>query len=596
MQTIVKELFALNIYFKRYGIQMILGIICVIVSNIAGVFVPVFVRQGLDDGLLHSMISNGTSMGFSNPALKVALGFGVFILLAAAFKGVFMYLMRKYIVVVSRHVEYDLKNDIYEHYQKLDTAFYRKNFTGDMMARIGEDVSNVRMYVGPAVMYFTNIIFVFITVIFQMFLVNPMMTFWVLLPLPVLSISIYKVSTIINLRTIDIQAQLSRLTTFVQETFSGIRVIKSFGAENNFTGAFEKEGKEYRKRTMRLAFVNSLFFPLMMLLIGLSNLLVLYLGGIESAKGNFTAGNIAEFVIYLNMLIWPVASLGWTTALVQKAAASQKRINEFLDVIPEQNSDKGMEFMLNKTIEFNHVNFTYPGSKVKALDDVSFIVKKGTVLGITGRTGSGKSTLAQLLMRLYEPDSGKILADGVPLSEYSVPSFRQKVGYVPQDVFLFSETIHDNIAFGKEMGETSENDSLDAALKAGLKTDIDNMPLGLNTVLGERGVTLSGGQKQRVSIARALVRDASLYILDDCLSAVDASTEQEIIRSFSDSMKDKTAIIISHRAASLSFADQIIVLSHGRIVEQGTRDALMKLGGHYAKLYAKQSLESELTS
>lgn len=589
----MKELMSLNTYFRKYAWHMLAGILCVVISNVAGVFVPVLVRQGLDEALFLSSLANTGIPGLGHPAVLAAIGFGVVILLASVFKGVFMYLMRQFIVVVSRHVEYDLKNDLYHHYQKLDLSFYRRNFTGDMMARIGEDVSNVRMYVGPAVMYFTNILFVFITVIFQMFSVNPEMTLYVLLPLPVLSVSIYYVSVVINRRSMDIQNQLSRLTTFAQETFAGIRVIKSFGAERNFTNSFSKEGTEYRKRTLKLAFVNSLFFPLMMLLIGLSNLIVLYLGGLEAAKGNFTAGNIAEFVIYLNMLIWPVASLGWTTALVQKAAASQKRINEFLQTQPARHEGGKREFEFNHSIQFDRVNFKYPGALKPALSDVSFELKKGSVLGITGRTGSGKSTLAQLLMRLYEPDSGSITVDGVGIDEFSITSFRHAVGYVPQDVFLFSDTIRENIAFGRETGDIEDRAIQDVIRKAGLSKDIARFPLGMETLLGERGVTLSGGQKQRVSIARALLRDAELYVLDDCLSAVDASTEMEIIQGFIAALKGKTAVIISHRVAPLSVADQILVLGEGRILEKGTRDELLSAGGDFARLYKKQMVENQ---
>lgn len=586
----MKELGTLNVYFRKYAFRMLSGVAFVFLSNIAGVFVPVLVREGLDDALFQTRwMAAANISGLAMGLLLTALGFGILIFLASAIKGLFMYLMRQFIIVVSRHIEFDLKNDIYTHYQKLDTRFYRQNFTGDMMARIGEDVSNVRMYTGPAVMYFANIIFVFVTVIFQMIQVNPTMTFYVLLPLPLLSFSIYKVSNIINRRTTEIQTQLSTLTTFAQETFSGIRVLKSFGAESNFTGAFEKEGVEYRKRTLKLALVNSLFFPLMMLLIGSSNLIVLYLGGVEASKGAFTTGNIAEFVIYLNMLIWPVASLGWTTALVQKAAASQKRINEFL-LTPQDNSHLGKkDFEFSGHIVFNNVGFTYEGANVSALADINFDLPKGKILGITGRTGSGKSTIAQLLMRMYEPKNGAILIDGTPLEDFSIESFRHSVSWVPQDVFLFSETIAENIAFGKENNVASDDEIALAAEKAGLGRDIEHWPKGLNTMLGERGVSLSGGQKQRVSIARALIRNADIFVFDDCLSAVDAATEIEIIRNFAQTLKGKTAIIISHRARPLAFADEIIVLGDGKIIEKGTPNALLAANGEYATMHRKQS-------
>jgi len=572
---------------------MVLGILCVIISNIVGVFVPALVRDGLDEALFQSRISNShDSFWLSHPAVLAALGFGILILLASALKGAFMYLMRQFIIVVSRHVEYDLKNDIYDHYQKLDLSFYRRNFTGDMMARIGEDVGNVRMYIGPAVMYFTNIIFTFAVVIYQMFTVNPHMTWYVLLPLPFLSLSIYKVSTMINSRTAIIQTQLSKLTTFAQETFAGIRVIKSFGAEKNFEHSFDHEGKDYRKKNLQLAFVNSLFFPLMFVLIGLSNLIVLYLGGLEAAKGTFTPGNIAEFVLYLNMLIWPVASLGWTTALVQKAAASQKRINEFLHTEPQAAQKDSPDFELEDSISFENVTFSYAKSKVPALEEVNFTLKKGEILGITGRTGSGKSTLVQLLMRLYDPQSGEIRVDGKSWRDFNLESFRHKTAYVPQDVFLFSESIAENIVFGDPDGKVNDFEIELAASRAGLVKDIADFPNGFETLLGERGVTLSGGQKQRLSIARALVRDAELYVLDDCLSAVDAATEMMIIRAFAEALKGKTAIIVSHRVAPLAVTDRILVFNKGRIIESGTRESLIAQGGEFASIYKKQAMES----
>lgn len=592
----MKELISLNVYFRQYAGRILAGILFVLLSNIAGIYVPVLVRQGIDEATILSKIAamSGSSL-VATAVMTAALVFGIAIIVASAIKGLFMYLMRQYIVVVSRHIENDLKNDIYSHYQKLDTSFYRKNFTGDMMARIGEDVSNVRMYAGPAVMYFVNIVFVFITVLFQMLSVNASLTFYVLLPLPLLSFGIYRVSILIHNRTTAIQTQLSKLTTFAQETFAGIRVIKSFGAESHFKQEMEANGQEYKRLNMKLALVNSVFFPLMVLLMGLSSLLVIYLGGLETAKGNFSTGNIAEFIIYMNMLIWPVASLGWTTALVQKAAASQKRINEFLQVSPETALTGTEPFELNAAIELKQVSFTYENAKVPALENLSLSLKKGSITGITGRTGCGKTTLVNLLMRQYRPTHGEILADGKPLDQTDLNDFRRHVAYVPQDVFLFSESIAGNIAFGSENAAVSEASVEEAASFAGLDKDIESFPEGMNTMLGERGVTLSGGQKQRVSIARALLRDAELYIFDDCLSAVDAATELKIIRAFVERLKGKTAVIVSHRVAPLAFADEIVVLSEGRVAEQGSREALMALGGEFARMYQKQSSTQEIT-
>lgn len=585
----MKELLALNIYFKRYAGKMLFGVFCIVLSNMVGVYVAVFVREGLNEAVVHSR----TASGLGGEALigivyASAAGFVVLLLLAAALKGVFMYLMRQSIVVVSRKVEFDLKNDIYNQYQRLGVSFYRAHFTGDMMARIGEDVSNVRMYVGPAVMYFANIIFTFITVITQMMMVNTELTLWVLIPLPLLSYSIYHVSKIINRRNADIQNQLSVLTTASQETFAGIRVIKSFGSERSFFEDFSAKTEEYRRLNMRLAVVNSLFFPLMILLVGISTLMVLFLGGKAVEAGTFSAGNIAEFILYLNMLIWPVASLGWTTALVQKAAASQKRINEFLDYPVEVESDHILPFQFHHQITWQNVTFTYPGARKPALTDINLVIPKGKILGITGKTGCGKTTMAQLLSCQSVPDSGKILFDDVPPLDISRSDFNRHIAYVPQDVFLFSDTLAGNIAFGVAEGEESEEKITEAAMMAGLGRDIAQFPLGLKTLLGERGVLLSGGQKQRVSIARAFIKDADLYIFDDCLSAVDADTEKEIIQSLTSKLEGKTAIIISHRLASLQAADHIILLNDGVIEEQGTFADLVKAGGSFTELHQLQ--------
>ena len=572
---------------------MLFGIVCVLLSNAVGVYVAVFVREGINEASYHSNTAVGIGGDFLvKPALMAALGFVLLLLLVAALKGLFMYLMRQSIVVVSREVEYDLKNDIYQHYQQLGLPFYRSHFTGDMMARIGEDVSNVRMYVGPAVMYFANILFTFITIITQMILVNTQLTLLVLLPLPLLSYSIYRVSKIINRRNADIQQQLSTLTTAAQETFAGIRVIKSFGAEQFFHQDFSEKTAEYKRLNLKLALVNSLFFPLMILLVGISTLLVLYLGGVYAAEGRFSPGNIVEFILYLNMLIWPVASLGWTTALVQKAAASQKRINEFLHEPVDEDLEKGNPFDFQESIQFKSVGFTYPGSIKPSLSQLELTIPKGSIIGITGKTGSGKSTLAQLLTAQYLPDQGQLLIDGESIENFAKKSFYQSIAYVPQDVFLFSDTLANNIAFGLAE-ETADSERIEeAARKAGLGREINSLPLGLQTMLGERGVLLSGGQKQRVSIARALIRDAAIYIFDDCLSAVDAATEASIIQSFVNALQGKTAIIISHRLASLQMADQIVLLEDGQIVAQGSYNTLLKENEAFLQLHRLQSTEN----
>ena len=592
-KLVLKELLSLNVYFKYYRKPIALGLFFVLLSNIAGVYIPVLVRQGLDEAVFASKLS-AVLEGTGN-AGSIAMVFGLLIIVASLIKGLFMYLMRQKIVVVSRHIEYDLKNDLYKHYQQLDVAFYRRNFTGDMMARIGEDVSNVRMYTGPAVMYFANILFVFITVIFQMVNVNAQMSLYILLPLPLLSFSIYRVSTIINNRTGEIQRQLSAITTYAQETFAGIRVLKSFGAEGFFEEGFERESKEYRARSLKLAKVNSLFFPLMLLLIGFSNLLVLYLGGLEVAKGNFSTGNMAEFLLYLNMLIWPVASLGWTTALVQKAAASQKRINEFLQTPAIQEAEDALPFQFEKELRFENVGFTYEGKQSPAVQHVNFVLRKGEILGITGPTGSGKSTLAHFIMRQYAPSKGSISFDTIDVNRMRRAAYSQAIAYVPQDVFLFSDTIYENIAFGAP-NEVSAADVERAAAMACLLPDIQGFPAAMNTMLGERGVTLSGGQKQRLSLARALLRKADLYVLDDCLSAVDLETEKQIIANLKATLNGNTAIIISHRVAPLSFANEILVLDQGEIVEHGSMSALLHAKGAFAGLYERQAGEFGIPS
>ena len=565
---------------------MFWGLLCVLLTNIFSAMVPILVRLGLDEALNQSIwISGNADAPIVGLVFQSALFFALAILLIAIVRGVFMYTMRQTLVVVSRKVEYDIKNLLFDKYQGLGEGFYRKNMTGDLLSRMGEDVSNVRMYIGPAIMYFANILFSFIVVIYLMFTVNAHLAFWVLLPLPLLSFSIYHVSKLLNKGNKLIQMQLSLLTASAQETFAGIRIIKSFGMEEAFGQKFNREGEEYKKRSMRLAKINSLFFPLMLLLMGMSTLLVIYLGGKEVEKGRFTPGNLAEFVIYLNMLIWPVASLGWTTALVQKAAASQKRINEFLQVENHQVLE-GQPFLFQETILLNQLTFTYEGKSIPALQNINLEIIKGKIIGVTGKTGSGKSTLAQLLAAQYytNPETQSILIDGVSLAAINIADFRRHLAYVPQDVFLFSETIRDNITFGIEDGKASEESILSAVEAACLDKDISQWPNGLNTVLGERGVTLSGGQKQRVSLARALIKKAELYILDDCLSAIDVKTEKAIIKNIQRWLSNSTTIVISHRIAPLRMASHIVVLDEGRIVAQGSHEYLMANSLYYRNL------------
>ena len=562
--------------------------LCVILSNFFAIYVPVFVRQGLDDAYFNSQLFGYSQ---SNILYKIimfnALGFGIAIVLASVLKGVFMFFMRQTLVVASREIEYDQKNELFLKYEKLGEDFYLENYTGDLMSRITEDISNVRMYIGPAIMYFANVLFSFIMIITQMIMVNKHLAFWVIVPLPILSISIYYVSQKINLGNKKIQEQLSVITTHAQETFSGIRILKSFGAEKYFSKDFNDQGVEFQNRNLKLAMVNSLFFPLMMLLVGLSTIIVLYVGGREVEKGIFTPGNLAEFVIYLNMLIWPVASLGWTTALVQKASASQKRINDFLnreEVDLQVNND---ELSLLKEIEFDQVAHRYSDKNENALTDISFKISKGEIIGITGKTGSGKSTLLQLLTKQIQVQSGQIIIDNKSISNLHLNAYRKLIAYVPQDVFLFSDTIEANIAFG--VSEYSQ-DHLDEIIRITcLDKDIDLFEHGKNTILGERGVSLSGGQKQRVSLARALMKNSDILILDDCLSAVDAETESRIIFNLKEVFQNKTVIITSHRVSPLQHADVIFILEKGKIIESGNHEFLISFGGYYQWLYENQT-------
>jgi ATP-binding cassette subfamily B multidrug efflux pump len=587
----VSELASLNKYLFRYKWLILLGIVCVVLSNLFAIYIPVFVRLGIDDALWISqnisLIENDLLYG---AALKTVLGFGVAIFVASLLKGVFLFLMRQTLIVTSRNIEYDQKNEIFQKYERLSEEFYRNHYTGDLMSRISEDVSNVRMYIGPSIMYFANVLFSFIMIVAQMLMINTSLTIWVLLPLPFLSYSIYVVSKKINIGNKRIQEQLSLITTKAQETFAGIRIIKSFGAERHFNEDFLESGKVFQSKNLALAKINAIFFPLMTLLMGLSTILVLYIGGWEVKAGRFTPGNVAEFIIYLNMLIWPVASLGWTTALVQKASASQKRINEFLNE-PEQPDTGLTPFPDFQKLTLKVPHYQYLDKEYPALQDIDLEIWKGKFIGLVGKTGSGKTTLIQLLTRQLELQSGSFLVDDTDMSDFALSAFRSKVAYVQQDTFLFSDTLRENIVFGSESAVS--NEELQKVIGfASLGQDIAQFTKGLDTVIGERGVSLSGGQKQRMSLARALMRNADMYIFDDCLSAVDAETEAAIIDKLKIALKGKTIIMSSHRIAPIIKADEIWVLDNGKLSGKGPHETLVKTNEYYSWLFENQSFES----
>lgn len=516
---------------------------------------------------------------------------GGLIIVMALTRGFFLFLVRQTIIVMSRKIEFDLKNEVFDQYQKLPLSFYRKNNTGDLMNRISEDVTRVRMYLGPGIMYGINLLILFPMVIYEMLRVNAELTFYALLPLPVLSVSIYLVNNIINKRSEEIQESLSDLSTHVQEAFSGIRVLKAFVREMDSSRKFNIASEEYKDKSLKLTFVNALFFPLIMALIGLSIILTIYIGGNKVIKGEITYGNIAEFVLYVNMLTWPVTALGWITSIIQRAAASQKRINQFLKEENHIQSTENLDVDIAGKLAFENVSFVYPDSGIKALDQVSFEVSPGESIAIIGTTGSGKSTIANLILRLYDTTQGGVKIDGKPIEAYDISSMRSQMGYVPQDVFLFSDSIENNIAFGGD--DITKEQIIQAAKDADLYDNIDDFPEGFQTMLGERGITLSGGQKQRTSIARAIVKNPKLLILDDALSAVDTNTENTILKSLARIMKGRTSVIISHRVSSAKLADKIIVLDDGKIIEQGTNESLLAAGGVYKELYDKQLKQEE---
>lgn len=590
----MKHLAHLNKYLYKYRWRLIPGVIFVVISNYFGVLPAQVIRIAFD--LVKENIGVYRLFdSFERQELvyqvfgSTLLLFGIVVLMLSLIRGIFLFLMRQTIILTSRHIEYDLKNEIYNHYQQLDMAFFRRNNTGDLMNRVTEDVNRVRSYLGPAIMYAINTLVLSIMVIVAMVNVNPKLAMYSLLPIPILTALLFVVNKIINRRSERIQRQLSTLSTFVQETFSGIRVIKTYSREQDKMDGFDHESEQYKKHTLSLVKAEAFFFPLILLLIGLSTIITVYVGGLEVARGSITSGNIAEFIVYVNQLTFPAMALAWVTSLVQRAAASQERINEFLKTEPAIHSGNRLAAKTHGNVRFDKVSFTYPDTGIKALDEVSFDLRPGQVLAIIGRTGSGKSTIANLLMRMYDTDSGTITVDGVDIKEYNLQSLRQQIGFVPQEVFLFSDTITNNIAFG--LDTATDEQIAQAAKDAAVYDNIVNFEQGFNTSLGERGLTLSGGQKQRVSIARALIKEPQILVFDDCLSAVDTSTEEEILQNLSRVMAEKSSIFISHRVSTIKNADRILVLDQGRVIEEGTHDELLQLQGAYFELHEKQLLE-----
>lgn len=591
----MRALASLHPYFFRYKFHFFWGIFFVTVSNLFGIFPAQLTRKALDvvaDELKAYQRLDGLEMQpeVYRQVMWSIFMFGALVLLMALLKGVFMFLMRQTIIVMSRHIEFDLKNAVYTHYQQLGMDFYNRNSTGDLMNRISEDVGRVRMYVGPALMYSINMVVMFILVIAAMYNVNATLATWVLLPLPLMAGVVYYVHDRISRKSERVQEQLSVLSSFVQETFSGIRLIKSFAREKDYDRFYRKHTDDFRDISMDLVRTNAFFIPAMSVLVGFSTLITVYLGSLEVMAGNITVGNIAEFVIYVNMLTWPVAALGWVVSLVQRAEASQQRINAFLNEQPSIVGGPLECAALNGEVVFKDVTITYGDDRAAALKAVDFTIPAGSSLGIIGRTGAGKSSVVNALLRLTDPQSGQVMVNGVPLQQFSLSSYRNKIGCVPQDVFLFSDTIAENIAFGTNR-QVTRQEIEEAARIACVYDAVMEFNDGFDTLLGERGITLSGGQKQRVSIARALIRQPDMLIFDDCLSAVDTITEEKILRNLRQFMKGKTSIMVSHRVATVKDCNKIIVLEAGAIVQEGTHASLIRTDGFYRQLYERQLLD-----
>lgn len=586
----MRELQYLNKYFRKYKYKLLIGVIITIVARIFLLFTPRLINRLFKVVEDHKNTTNPKGVTVQSELLEIIL----LIIGAAIVAGILTFYMRQLIINVSRYIEFDLKNEVYQHYQKLSLNFYKKNRTGDLMNRISEDVSRVRMYVGPAIMYSINTVTLFIIALIFMFNEAPKLTIYAIAPLPILSVIIYKLSKEIHMRSTAVQVYLSKLSAFTQETFSGISVIKAYGIEANISQDFEELSQGSKDKQLDLAKVNAWFFPTMILLIGVSNLLVIYVGGMQYINGEIESlGTIAEFIIYVNMLTWPVATVGWVTSIVQQAEASQKRINEFLTIEPEIVNSNPSKTPIEGSIEFKNVSFTYDDTGITAIKNLSFKLNKGQTLAIIGKTGSGKSTILDLIGRLYDVDKGEIQIDGKPIESLNLQSLRDAIGYVPQDAFLFSDTIKNNIMFGKE--DAKDDEIIQAAKNAQVHKNIVGFSKGYDTILGERGLTLSGGQKQRISIARAIIKNPNILLFDDCLSAVDTETEEKILKTLSKISVNKTTIIVSHRISSAKNADTILVLNEGEIIQSGSHESLINQDGYYKMLYLKQLSEKEIS-
>lgn len=593
----MKNLASLNKYFVKYRWRLLSGLLFITISNIFAVIPPVIVRDVLDSvqqniNAYHMMGEMAVAEDMASYIFKLVLKYGLLLLGLALMRGVFMFFMRQTIIVMSRHIEYDQKNEIYKHYQELDTQFYKTHFTGDLMNRISEDVSRVRMYTGPSLMYAVNLIMLSGFCIWGMLRVNPMLTLYVIAPLPLLALSIYIVNSIIFKKSEKIQAQLSDLTTTSQETYSGIRVIKSFVQESNMLRFFNQTSEEYRKSAINLSLTEAIYFPAMNLFIGISMLSTVLIGGYLAIEGKISTGNIAEFVIYINLLMFPISSIGWVASMTQRASASQKRIDEFLNTEPVIKSPaNAVQHSLQGAIRFDDVTFTYPHTGITALKNFSLDIQPGQKICIIGKTGSGKSTIAQVLLRMYDVQHGNVSYDGIAVDQLDLQSLRKQIAFAPQESYLFSDTVYNNIKFGKD--DATEEEVKEAARLADLNKDIATFANGFETVIGERGVMLSGGQKQRMVLARAILKNSKVILMDESLSAVDTQTEKNILDNLNGYLADKTTIVITHRIFTSWKFDKVLVLDNGSIAEQGTHEELMKLNGRYAALYRHQTETSE---